>query len=61
MEQLKPCKCGNEYPTLECIGINRNCNLYYVYCKRCKRCSSDSYSRKETVEDWNRRSDRKEV
>ena len=33
MEQLKPCRCGNKYPTLECTTIKSKYSFYFFYCK----------------------------
>lgn len=57
MEQLKPCRCGNKYPTLECTTIKSKYSFYFFYCKNCKYISNVNFSKKEAVEAWNRRAE----
>ena len=54
--KIKPCRCGNKYPTLECTTINSKYSLYFFHCKNCKYIADVSFSKKEAVEAWNMRS-----
>jgi hypothetical protein len=51
--QLKPCECGNTF----CI-VRVSVHGYYVGCSKCGKETACYMTKKQAVEDWNRRNEK---
>ena len=62
-DELKPVRCGCGGETeIDChLGDLNRCNLYYVYCHKCRITSANYHSEAEAIEAWNKAMGAKDI